>query len=181
MERNFELDPAAARARYVQCWLRDMAEEVGVAAPEDSADCVVLAEAAHAYITARVDAAYPGVPEAIWALNQAGCTLYTASGEHSRDLAGYLSCLGVVQCFVTLYGVDLVGVPKENPRYYERIFAHAGVTPSDALVVDDSEKRLDHASASGARTVLCGPRSPASSRHRHIVALAALPELLQIG
>ena len=181
VEQNAELDPVAEREREGERWLRGMAAEVGVAAPDDPAACIALAEAANAYITARVNAAYPGVPETIRALHRAGCTLYTASGEHSRDLAGYLSALEVTECFVTLYGPDLVGVPKENPRYYERVFAHAGVNPADALVVDDSEKRLEHASATGARTVLCGPRPPSSAQHQQITSLAGILDLLEIG
>lgn len=110
-------------------------------------------------------------------LFQAGLTIYTASGEHSRDLAGYMTALGIRDCFVTFYGPDLVGVPKESSRYYERVFAHAGVDPANALVVDDSASRLAVAAPTGARTVLCGRPAEASSRHEQI---SGLPELLQV-
>ncbi|HEX5417245.1 MAG TPA: HAD-IA family hydrolase [Chloroflexota bacterium] len=176
-ERAPDYDPVADRAREMEVWLRGMAAEVGVAAPENSPDCIALSEDAHAFITSRVNAAFPGVPETVRALHSAGFTIYTASGEHSRDLDGYMSALAIRDCFVTLYGPDLVGVPKENPRYYERVFAHAGVAPSEALVVDDSPTRLDSAAATGARTVLCGSQATAPSRHERI---RGLPELLAL-
>ena len=175
--RGTEYDPDADRIQQHEWWLRDMAREVGVDAPDNFDDCVALAEEAHAFITSRVNAAFPGVPETVRTLFQAGLTIYTASGEHSRDLAGYMTALGIRDCFVTFYGPDLVGVPKESSRYYERVFAHAGVDPANALVVDDSASRLAVAAPTGARTVLCGRPAEASSRHEQI---SGLPELLQV-
>jgi FMN phosphatase YigB (HAD superfamily) len=44
------------------------------------------------------------------------------------------------------------------PEFYERIFADATVTPSDAVVVDDNAEALGWAAQTGARTVLVDSR-----------------------
>jgi HAD superfamily hydrolase (TIGR01509 family) len=108
---------------------------------------------ASAYVTRRVRAAFPGATEAIHALHARGHRLFTASGEDHRDLGGYLTGMGVRDCFAGgLYGPDLINTPKEGPRYYERIFADAGIDPGDAIVVDDYPGALAWARSAGART-----------------------------
>ena len=92
-----------------------------------------------------------------------------------------MTALGIRDCFVTFYGPDLVGVPKESPRYYERVFAHAVVDPANALVVNDSPGRLAVAMTTGARTVLCGRLSEASSPHEQINGLPDLLQVLNVG
>ncbi len=109
--------------------------------------------------------------EAIHQLHAQGYTLHTASGTSSRELAGYLEGMGVLECFGRLYGPDLVNTLKSGPRYYARIFADAGVSPSEALVVDDSAKALGWAAEVGARTILIGEDGV-------ITSLAELPTLL---
>ncbi len=178
MRRDPDLDAALNREAELLQWLGGMCDEVGVRAPSDREACLELAAAASAYVTRRVRAAYPGAVEAIRTLRAAGFSLYTASGEHSADLEGYLEGMGVRRCFATLYGPDLVRCAKASPRYYISIFAHAGVAPEDALVVDDGEEALDWAATAGARTVLCGPNPPASSGHGHVDQLAQLRELI---
>jgi len=104
--------------------------------------------------------------------------LHTASGEPSSDLAGYLEAMGVRDRFGTLYGPDLVNAAKASPRYYARVFSHAGLRPEEALVVDDGEQVLEWAASLGARTVLCRPNPPTSARHYHVTSLARFSELL---
>ena len=173
------LDPTALRAAMNDRWLVEMASEVGVPPPPDAAERQILSEQASAYIVRRTHSDYPGAVEAIKTLHAAGHTLHTASGEHSTDLDGYLTALGIRDRFGTLYGVDLVGMQKSGPHFYERVFAHAEVAPEIALVVDDSESVLDSAAAVGARTVLCRIEPPVSSRHGHIGSLAELPNLIR--
>jgi HAD superfamily hydrolase (TIGR01509 family) len=133
-------------------WVRELCAFVGVVAPPES-DCRALERQASAYVTRRVRAAIPGVTKAIRALHTRGYQLYTASGEDCDDLDGYLTGMGVRDCFDGhLFGPDLINTPKEGPRYYERIFARAGVDPADAIVVDDFPEALRWARQAGART-----------------------------
>ena len=160
-------------------WVRGMCEAVDAPSPAED-ECVDLYHRASAFVTQRVRAAFPGVIEAIHTLNARGYTLHTASGEESSDLDGYLTGMGVRHCFGRLYGPDLINTPKEGALFYERIFADAGVSPVDAVVVDDFPTALDWAAATGARTVCVrSDRGEPDSRHLAIDRLAELPDLLE--
>jgi len=165
-------------ARYQARWVRDMCAYLGISAPASDADCARLAEAASAWVIPRVRAAFAGAAEAIRALHAAGYVLHTASGEHSAELALYLTAMGVREQFASLYGPDLVARPKAGPVFYERIFHHAGVPAARALVVDDSERALAWATAAGAQTVLCRPGGSSQAPPTCIGSLADLPALL---
>jgi phosphoglycolate phosphatase-like HAD superfamily hydrolase len=155
-------------------WTRGMCERVGVPAPDDE-ECAALARRASEYVTPRIRAAFPGVVEAIRMLHGQGHRLYTASGEESIELDGYLTGMGVRDCFIGLYGPDVVNTPKQGNAYYERIFAHAGVRPDDAVVVDDNALVLSWAASTGARTILV--RSTDDSVEDGVTVIGALREL----
>jgi HAD superfamily hydrolase (TIGR01509 family) len=146
--------------------------------PEE--ECVALAHCAAAYVTRRVRSAYPGAIESIQSLHDCGYRLHTASGECSAELAGYLDGMGVRHCFQGLYGPDLVNGLKEGAEYYARIFAHAGLAPAAALVVDDNLRALRWAAQAGARTVLVasGPSTPVLAVPV-ISSLAELPTFVE--
>jgi beta-phosphoglucomutase-like phosphatase (HAD superfamily) len=99
------------------------------------------------------------VVDAIRMLHRQGYMLHTTSGESSLDLAGYLQAMGVSDCFGRLYGPDLIDTFKEGPEYYERMLADLGISPADALVVDDSPRAIQWATQVGARAVLVGDSS----------------------
>jgi phosphoglycolate phosphatase-like HAD superfamily hydrolase len=100
-----------------------------------------LARQANAYITPLVRAAIPGVVETIRTLHAQGYELHMASGEPSYDLQGYLTGMGVRDCFGRLYGPDLIDTFKNGPEYYRRLLADMGIDPMQALIVDDSPLR----------------------------------------
>ncbi len=158
-------------------WLRGMADMLEVALPPSDDEVFALAEAAAAYVTPRVRSAFPGAVDAIRDLHAHGFTLYTASGERSVELAGYLTGMGVRERFTRLYGPDLVSTFKEGPHYYARIFADAGIAPQDALVVDDAPSALGWACEAGARAVLVGQAADGWQGER-IASLASLPTFL---
>jgi phosphoglycolate phosphatase-like HAD superfamily hydrolase len=178
----FDADPtasfAAFDARYKCDWLVGMCEMVGVASPPDPDEQRRLAHACDCYATRRVRSAYPGAISAIRRLHAAGYVLRTASGETSWELDGYLTGMRVRDCFVALYGPDVVDTAKASPLYHRRVLEHAGIAPADALVVDDSERVLAWAADLGAATVLCRVEPPTDPRHRHVRRLAELPRLL---
>jgi beta-phosphoglucomutase-like phosphatase (HAD superfamily) len=176
---NPYLDHGADWVEANDLWLATMAEAVGVAVPADPAERQRLVEDASAFITRNVRAAFPGAIGVIRQLGGVGFRLYTASGEHSLELDGYLTGMGVRECFHTLYGPDLVQTSKAGPHYYERVFAHAGIAPVDALVVDDNESVLEWAASVGARTMLCRSTPPRSTRHGHVTSLSELPVALE--
>jgi HAD superfamily hydrolase (TIGR01509 family) len=159
--------------RYRRAWLLGMCQQAGVAPPPD-AEVERLVDDATRYVCRRVRAGYPGAAAAIRRLRREGFALHTASSEPSLELAGYLEGMGVRDCFGGLYGPDLVGVWKDGPEYYARIFARAGVDPGNAIVIDDSPAALGWAMEAGARAVRVGPaRLPAGA----MIAIPALKDL----
>ena len=161
-------------------WLRGMAEHVGVTIPAEDAECLELSNRATDYITLRVRAAYPGATDAIRVLHNMGFTLFTASGEHSRELDGYLRGMGIRQHFTSLYGSDLVNTVKNSIEYYRRLFEHAGIAPNRALVVDDKPHLLTWANSLGAATCLVGTAQESGAKANFTVAkLGDLPSVLR--
>lgn len=164
---------------YQLDWLAGMCRRVGVPLPAVS-ESYALAREAVTYITRRVHAAFPGVVEAIRQLYHDGYTLYTASGEPSWELDGYLDGMGVRDYFTRLYGPDLVDTFKTGPAYYERIFADAGIDPARALVIDDSEQAVGWARAAGDRAIQVVANPAEGDGAGAIAGVAELPALLSI-
>ena len=161
-------------------WLREMCEHVGVTPPAGDA-CLELALEADTYIIPRVRAAFPGAADAVRELRRRGYALGTASGTTSAQLELHVREIGIRDCFAErLYGPDLVGVLKGDPRFHAGVLADAGVVPSDALIVDDDAEEIGRAAAAGAHTVhICrGSTTPAKRADALIADLSELPSLL---
>ena len=167
------------RDRHIT-WLRGMAAYVGVSAPIEDDACALLARKATEYITERVRAEYHGVNAAVTRLHGLGFTLFTASGQNSWELEGYLKGMGIRQCFRSLFGADLINQGKYSPEYFRRVFEATGVNPENSLVVDDNPKCLGWAATLGARTCLIGG-SPTTDVAADVTvgALRELPEVLE--
>src|ERR1700694_4626388 len=121
-ETHFDADPGASFlkywATYQEAWLSGMCTAVRVALPADRAAWSRLCRECEAFVTRRVRAANPGVIQAVRRLHAIGYVLRTASGERSWELEGYLAGMGVRECFVDLYGVDLVDTAKASRLFY---------------------------------------------------------------
>ena len=173
-----EADYLSFREKRGEDWLRGMCEQVGVAAPSGD-ECVRVARETCAFVTRRVRSALPGAANAIRAFHSMGHRLYTASGEDSEDLDGYLEGMGVRDLFERLYGPDLVNAAKEGPHYYQRIFEDAVVRPNEAVVVDDSRLVHGWAKEIGATAVLVSADGAALNELDAVIrSLAELPQLL---
>ena len=163
---------------YQVAWLGGMCEALGLPTPPPD-EAYRLAEEATVYVTHRVNAAFPGVVEAVRELHRQGYPLHTASGERSNELNGYLTCMGIRDCFSRLYGPDLIGTLKQGPAFHERLLADAGVDPRDALVVDDSPLVMGWVRDIGATGVLVHPALPTDTPAAHVIGrLAELPPFL---
>ena len=77
----------------------------------------------------------------------------TASGEVSWELKGYLTGMGVLDCFDRLYGPDLINRMKASKSYYQRILDDMHLHPSEVIVLDDSSDYLSWASELGITTI----------------------------
>ena len=156
-------------------WMRSMLAAGGIQSSESDDVLAAQGKAIDDWINPQIDARFPGVDDAIEAL--AGrYRLFTASDGFEAALAAALGPSH--ERFERLYGPDLVNVPKSAGRaYYDAVFAHAKVTPAQALVVDDNVANIHAAAATGSRTVLVSAiDEPGYGGPR----ITNLPELLYI-
>jgi FMN phosphatase YigB (HAD superfamily) len=155
-------------------WLAGMCEGVGVPVPADVDGTV---KACRRHVMARIDCAYPDAAAAMQAMRDRGITLHLASGGRTDELEPYMRRMGVWELIGKPYGVDLLGVSKTGPRYYERIAEDSGVDRREAIVVDDSATVLEWADATGFRAVHMD-RAERGSRFERITSLDGLLPLL---
>jgi len=137
---------------YATNWMRGMCADVGVTPPPDD-DAVTLYEELGIYIGERASSAITGAADAVLSLHRAGYTLYTASGTPSWELRAIMAKMGIAETFSGLYGPDLVDQVKYGPAFYQKVFAHAGVAPSRALVIESDSACCRWASEAGANAV----------------------------
>jgi HAD superfamily hydrolase (TIGR01509 family) len=167
--------PNETHDRLRRLWLREMCERVGVPVPKELKEMV---RPLQEYVCERVVAAYPGVVDAVRTLHRQGFALFTATGQPSHEISGYLRALGIRDLFTKTYGTDLVDRWKNNSAYYSRALADAGVAGSDAIAVDDTERMLDHARRAGFGRTFWVTSAGASETHEVISSLPQLAERL---
>ena len=178
---EFPLDGGylAARRIHIIKWLRDMCDLVGVDSPADEDECAEFAIATHRHIWAQIECEIPGAADAIRQLNEMGYRLYMGSGTESIDLDATLRGMEVRELFIETYGTDLIDTWKGSRLYYDRVLAHAGVSPENALFVDDSNRCVSWAVEADAAALLIASEQPESTEAIGVLgSLAELPELL---
>ncbi|MBA4179732.1 MAG: hypothetical protein C0506_04015 [Anaerolinea sp.] len=141
---------------YYEAWLVGMCSAADVPLPP-AHHVQRIARDADDYITRRVSSAIPGSADAVRTLRGRDLLLHMGSGGDSRQLANYLERMGIRECFHTLYGADLVDMPKDRPEYHRRVLEDSGVDPARALFIDDSPAPLEWAASFGAKTALIAP------------------------
>ncbi|MFX0203390.1 MAG: HAD-IA family hydrolase, partial [Candidatus Hodarchaeota archaeon] len=148
--------------------------------PPASEQRAEIAREAIDWIIPRVQADYPGVTKTIQLLKNDGFALHTASGEVSWELRGYLTRMGIVDCFTNLYGPDLINTAKASVLFYKKMFDDSGVNAREAMVVDDTPKMLSWAEEMGAATVHVTNfiKCNNTSCQHHINQLNELPALI---
>ncbi|NHJ01813.1 MAG: HAD family hydrolase [Candidatus Heimdallarchaeota archaeon] len=148
--------------------------------PPPQSERFQLCQEAEKWITPRIKSVYLGIIDLIFELKSRGYTLCTASGETSWTLRGYLTGMGVIDCFTHLYDPDLVNTAKWSKKYYQEIINDMNISPSDGIVVDDSSMHLSFAKKVGFLTVhvLNDSKCEESSCDYHINRSNELVDLL---
>ncbi len=140
-----------------------MCAQVGITPPSDDHAVTLFAELG-SYVGERATSAIAGAADAVLSLRRAGYTLYTASGTTSWELRGIMAKMGIAENFAALYGPDLVDHVKYGPAFYQKVFAHAGVVPRTALVVESDAECCRWASEAGATAVWIDPGGRGDAR-----------------
>ena len=141
---------------YATDWMSGMCAQIGITPPPDD-DAVTLYTEISTYVSERATSAFAGAADAVLSLHRAGYTLYTASGTTSWQLRGILAKMGIAETFSGLYGPDLVDHVKYGPDFYRKVFTHAGVAPSRALVIESDSECCRWAREAGANAVWIDP------------------------
>jgi len=127
---------------------------------------------------------FPGVAQALAALEEAGCLLGIATGKSRRGLEHTLERHGLLHHFATLQTSD-IGPGKPHPHMLERAIAEAGVEASACVMVGDTTFDVLMARAAGAKAVGVGwgyhdvEELAASGAHLIVRAAADLPAAVE--
>ena len=97
---------------------------------------------------AEATALFPGIPEALAALEQAGWALAVCTNKPAAATAALLGALGLEGRFAAVGGGDSFPVRKPDPGHLLGTLALAGAGPRDAVMIGDH--RNDVAAARGA-------------------------------
>jgi phosphoglycolate phosphatase-like HAD superfamily hydrolase len=135
---------------YATNWMTAMCQAMAIEMPDNGEE---LYRELSIYVAEHAKCECPGAGDAVRGLHRAGYQLFTASGTASWELRGIVSRMGIADLFETLYGPDLIDRVKYGPNYYELVFAHAGVVPAQALVVDSDLECCEWARKVGAKAV----------------------------
>ncbi len=149
---NRDIDYKTYHADFVKRWIEEMFDYVGVKLPAKSEYKQIYREAIE-YITPNIRSSFPGVVDAIKKLKRFGFKLYTASGEDSLELKGYLQGMRVKDLFENFYGPDLINTHKTNDNFFKRVLDDVWFETDRTIIIEDNPKFLECALNSGANVV----------------------------
>jgi phosphoglycolate phosphatase len=92
---------------------------------------------------------YPGVVEALDALEAAGFRLAVCTNKYEGQSVELLRILGIGDRFAAICGRDTFPQFKPDPRHLTDTIARAGGDPARAVMVGDSRTDIDTAKAAG--------------------------------
>jgi len=173
-----DIDYKKYHADFVNRWIEEMFNYVKVKLPAKSEYKQIYREAIE-YIAPNIRSSYPGVVDTIKKLKRLGFKLYTASGEDSLELKGYLQGMRIMDLFENFYGPDLINTPKTNDNFFKRVFDEILFEPDRTIVIEDKPKFLECALNSGANVIqacLTGEFEP--SYQYYIKDMTELPKII---
>lgn len=133
-------------------WVETMFEGSGLELPPESQYLDIMQEA-DSYVIPKIQSSYPNIIEVIKQLHKEGYTLNTASGASERWLKLFLEPMGIVHCFKTVYGTDIINTRKGTMLYYDKIFEWEKINPKQTIIIEDNVKMLNRAKDLGANVI----------------------------
>ena len=121
----------------------------------------------------------PGTEELLRSLREQGLSLALASSTQGELVRRFLKNAGLLDCFSVLVTGDMVRRSKPDPEIFLRASEGLGVTPEQALVIEDSFNGVRAAYAGGIR-VLMVPDLLAPDGEMRQKAEAILPTLFEV-
>ncbi len=117
--------------------------------PEGAAFDAVLADVRRVYDVLPPSPPYPGVPETLARLHDAGVALGVCTNKPEGPARRLLAQLGFDRWIGTLAGGDTFPVKKPDPGHVRELLARMGTDPARAAMVGDSANDAEAARGAG--------------------------------
>lgn len=164
---------------FIEKWINDMFDYVGIQRPEKSQYKRIYYEAAK-FVDLRVKATFPGVIKTIKILSKEGYNLYTASGTESIELKYYLKGVRIKKYFKNFYGPDLINILKVDAVFYKALFNDLNIQPNQAIIIDDKPYYLKIAKILGAHVIQACLKGEFKPEFKYVIMnMKNLPEIIE--
>jgi phosphoglycolate phosphatase len=134
--------------------------------------------AAHAVVASRP---FPGVPETLHALHEAGWRLALCTNKPEAPARALLAAFGLEALFAAVGGGDSFPVRKPDPRHMLATLAAAGGTAQEAVAVGDHANDVMAATGAGLPCIFAawgyGPPEMAKGAAAVARSFAEIPDL----
>jgi len=127
---------------------------------------------------AHLIAVHPHVIDFLNALRAAGKQIILVTNAHQKSLALKMQRTGLAAQFDTLISAHELGLPKEDPAFWELLRSRIPFQPARTLLVDDNVSVLDSARAGGIAQLVLVTRP---DTRRPQTAGAAYPGIVDFG
>jgi GMP/IMP 5'-nucleotidase len=123
---------------------------------------------------AHLIAVHPDVQEFLQAVRAAGKRVALVTNAHRKSLDLKMRRTGLVPYFDAVITAHALGLPKEEPKFWEALRAAEPFDPAHTLLVDDSLSVLESARAYGIANLLSIRQPDSRQPPREELAFAAL-------
>jgi GMP/IMP 5'-nucleotidase len=122
----------------------------------------------------------PGAREFLGAQRAAGRRLVLATNAHPVTLSIKDDAVGIATHFDRMYSSHLFGAPKEDPRFWQGLFAAERIDPAHTLFIDDSLVVLAAAKAAGLVHLFAVARPDSTRPAREMPGFATIETIAQL-
>ena len=139
-------------AMECKLWVETMFAGSGLKLPPES-NYLDLMHEADSCVIPKIKSSYPNIIETVRQLHKEGYVLNTASAGSETWLKQFLDSMGILYCFKTLYGSDIINTRKASLQYYNKIFEREKIDPKQTIIIDDKVNMLNRAKNLGANVI----------------------------
>lgn len=122
----------------------------------------------------------PGAREFLGAQRAAGRRLVLATNAHPVTLEIKDDAVGIGPHFDRMYSSHVFGAPKEDPRFWQGIFAAERIDPARTLFIDDSLVVLAAGKAAGIGHLLAVSRPDSTRPAREMPGFTAIETIADL-
>lgn len=123
---------------------------------------------------------YPGVPEGLRSLREAGHVLAVATNKAAEATRVLLARFGLASCFHDVLGGGSVPNLKPHPQMLEVIMRSAGIPPTLTWMVGDHRTDLESARRAGVRSVYLSYGIGNTGAEQPTLKAASFPEFVDL-